>query len=107
MQSGSLIGAQKSVDFVDNVFNNNNPDQYNGPVSISLYNQANKARPFTAPLEGPPKNNWLKKYEKLQPVPEEGAEVEFKDTRFPDFKPPSTLRVPFRTDNEGYRQQQM
>jgi hypothetical protein len=25
----------------------------------------------------------------------------------PDFKPPATLRVPFRTDNEGYRQQQL
>ena len=63
--SGSLIGARKPVDFVDNVFNNNNPDQFNGPVSISLYNQANKGRPLTAPIEGPPKNNWLKKYEKL------------------------------------------
>jgi hypothetical protein len=36
--SGSLIGAKKPVDFVDNVFNNNNPDQFNGPVTMSLYN---------------------------------------------------------------------
>ena len=63
--SGNLIGAKKPVDAVDNVFNNNNPDQFNGPVSISLYNQATKARPLTAPLEGQPMNNWLKKYEKL------------------------------------------
>jgi hypothetical protein len=63
--SGSLIGARKPVDPVNNVFNNNNPDQFNGPLSISLYNQATKTRPFTAPLEGQPKNNWLKKYEKL------------------------------------------
>jgi hypothetical protein len=63
--SASLIGARKPIDSVDNVFNHNNPNQFNGPVSISLYNQANKARPFTAPLEGQPKNNWLKKYEKL------------------------------------------
>ena len=106
--SGSLIGAKRQTDFIDNVFNNNNPDQFNGPVTMSLYNQGNKARPFTAPLEGQPsKNNWLKKYEKLQPVPEEGVEAEIKDTRLPDFKPPSTLRVPFRTDNEGYRHQQL
>lgn len=36
--SGSLIGARMPVEPVDNVFNNNNPDQFNGPVSISLYN---------------------------------------------------------------------
>ena len=36
--SGSLIGAKKPVEAVDNVFNTNNPDQFNGPVSISLYN---------------------------------------------------------------------
>ncbi len=105
MYSGSLIGLSKPADIIDNVFNNNNPDQFNGPVSISLYNQANKSRPLTAPVDVPQKNNWLKKYEKLQPVPEEGAEVEFKDTRFPDFKPQPNLRIPFRTDNEGYRQQ--
>jgi hypothetical protein len=55
----------------------------------------------------PQKNNWLKKYEKLQPVPEEGAEVEVKDTRLPDFKPPAVLRVPTRADIEGYRQEEL
>ena len=68
--SGSLINAKVAHhDHLDNAFNNNNPDQFNGPVSISLYNQslssAQKSRPLTAPVEGPQKNNWLKKYEKL------------------------------------------
>ncbi len=109
LHSGSLINASKSVhqNDRDNVFNNNNPDQFNGPITMSLYNQAHKMRPLTAPTEGPQKNNWLKKYEKLQPVPEEGAEVEVKDTRLPEFKPPAMLRIPTRADIEGYRQEEL
>jgi len=67
-----------------------------------MYNASNsqkKPRPYTAPIEtenNPNKNNWLKKYDKLPPVPEEGADTEAKDTRLPDFKPPANLSVPTR-----------
>jgi len=61
---------------------------------------------MTAPTSS--KNNWLKKYEKLQPVPEEGGEVpEVKDTRLPEFKPPTGLGFTTRGLTEGYRQEQI
>ena len=52
-------------------------------------------------------NSWLKKYEKRQPVPEEGAEIEVKDARLPEFKPPTGLVVPTRGLTEGYRLEQL
>lgn len=38
-------------------------------------------------------NNWFKKYQKLQPVPEEGEEPPFIDTRLPEFKEPKGVNI--------------
>jgi hypothetical protein len=41
--------------------------------------------------------------EKLQPVPEEGEEAPFVDTRLPDFKVPKGLGLISRGQIDGYR----
>jgi hypothetical protein len=84
-------------------------------MTISLYYKApGQQRPFTAPSgshhpeNGPyTKNNWLKQYEKLPAVPEEGADgaADIKDTRLPDFKPPASLSIPTRTCQDGFKQE--
>jgi hypothetical protein len=115
MISGSLINAKVAAHHsekdLDNIFNTSAGNK-NGPISISMYNNQNiqrKPRPYTAPIDtenNPNKNNWLKKYDKLPPVPEENGD-EVKDTRLPDFKPPANLSVPTRVCQEGYRQEQL
>jgi len=40
-------------------------------------------------------------------VPEEGGDTIEKDTRLPDFKPPSDLSLPPRTMQEELRQEQI
>ena len=96
--SGSLIGASTRFekDHVDNTFVHSSMGLPTSPFTLSMYTrEEDYRRPTTAPTNKKP--DWLKKYAKLQPVPEEGAgEVEVKDTRLPDFKVPPKLTHPTR-----------
>lgn len=108
--SGSIIGANKinKGEFIDNAFAHGSTSA----MTISLYGKSEvekKLRPMTAPVgkDGEPitqTQNWLKKYDKLQMVPEEGGDtLDAKDTRLPDFKPPKGLALPPRTMQEELR----
>ena len=118
--SGKIINAIKAIqgsngDLLDSALLAGGSQK---PLTLSLYNKSEtfRTRPLTAPVNHNLNNGigtaqsqaWTKRYEKLDPVPEEGGDtIDQRDLRLPDFKAPSSLSVPARTMAESLRQEQI
>jgi hypothetical protein len=66
-----------------------------------VYNRVEK---YSRPMTAPSKQNWLKAFDKLQPVDEEESVI---DNRLPEFKNKEQLNLLSRGQVDGYRLEQI